>query len=389
MSDVMKSAEEQLAEVLELISEQSKLNPTGKAFVVNTDIFSNCPNYKPILEKLAQEHKVIRINQRPDERELSKPDHSMFEDEHPAEYADYMSYHIALMPSFASFYEQRYESSVLGLDKLDGTTLLQVFDLMLDINDKLSLTASKTVKVHLVPSMIRWQVLLPNDTVRNRNIYCDGRMDAAEFLKTIKVLSSVEVPVKDNWDSILAITVTNRKAFDLAFKQAQRRYATYFGKNKTKKEDEKKTEVASSMNTSTNPSSSHMKADAPAEGAIVESDDFYKLLPEHYDKVKGVLHLSPTLKIIIAKRGKARKRGNEKYFECRVLECVFKTVNSQMSGVNFSTILSLHTNKIGNTEKRKVRNAVDSINTKIVNANGQKNLLKIQANKVFVNNSYL
>lgn len=313
----------------------------------------------------------------------------MFEDEQPAEYADYMSYQIALMPTFIAFYEQQQNASVLGLDKLEGTTLLKVFDLMLDIKDKLSLTASKTIKVHLVPSMIRWQILLPNDTIRNRDIYCDGRMEAAEFLKTINVLSSVGMPVKDNWDSILAITVTDRQTFDLAFEQAQKRYATYLGKSKNKKEDEQKAAAAGSKAANPKPQIIHAKADSPAEEVIIEAYDFYELLPEHYDKVKGILHLSPALKVVIAKRGKAKRNGKEKYFECWLLECVFKTVNSQKTGADFSKILSLQASKIGSAEKRKVRNAVDSINTKIVNAEGPKNLLKIQSNKVFVNSSYL
>lgn len=379
----MKEAEQQLLDVISVVSEQSKLNPEGKAFKLNAENFSDCPNYKPLLEKLEQQYKVIRINQRPDERGLGKPDHSMFEDEQPAAYADYMSYHIALLPSFAAFYEQQYKSSVLGLDKLSSLAFLKVYDVMLDIDEALSMSTSDTVDIPIMRFVLRWSILCPADSPLYRNEYSDARWKAAQFLRDMGILLQAKIPARQGWESKIIVTVKSRSSFKSAL---DKMVANYKSQN-LKKSDKP-------LKPGSEPSKPKAKELTPpkeviSETAETEQDGFNQFLPEHYDKVKGVLHLSPTLKVIIAKRGKAKRSGKERYFECWVLECVFKTVNSQKTGSDFSKILSLQASKIGSTEKRKVRNAVDSINAKIVNANGPKNLLKIQSNKVFVNNSYL
>lgn len=138
-----------------------------------------------------------------------------------------------------------------------------------------------------------------------------------------------------------------------------------------------------------------LEAEKPQQITTVQEDQStqikagYKFTPEHYNKTLGVLTLSPYSKVAIAKRGKAKKKDGQKTLECRILDCVFKTVNSQKTGVDFSTILTLSNSKIGTPEKRKIRNAVDTINKKVVDSNGPERLIIIQNQKVFVNNSYL
>ncbi len=377
----MKEAEQQLLDVLNVVSEQSKLNPEGKAFKLKVDCFSDCPNYKPLLEKLEQQYKVIRINQRPDERGLSKPDHSMFEDEQPAEYADYMSYHIALMPTFAAFYEQQYKSSVLGLDKLSGLAFLKVYDVMLDIEEALSMSVAESVDIPIMRHVLRWTILCPADSPKYRNDYSDARWKAAKFLMDMGVVLQARVPAREGWDSKIVVTVKSRSSFQAALDKMRANYKSQNAKSSGKSLEADNTPSKEPLQ----PKDSNEVSDA----VTPEPDSLYELRPEHYDKAKGVLYLSPRRSVVIARRGKVKRNGKEKYFECWLLECVFNSVNTLKVGADFSKILSLHASKIGNTEKRKVRNAVDSINTKIVKAKGQKNLIKIQSDKVFVNNSYL
>ena len=126
------------------------------------------------------------------------------------------------------------------------------------------------------------------------------------------------------------------------------------------------------------------------EQAFIKSPNSYlPFRPEHYEKAKGRLHLSPFKYAVIAKRGGTKTKTGSEYLECTVLRLVFKNVNTMNSGVTFSKILTLNVGKIGLAEKRKVRNAVDVINRKVIEAGGPKSLIKMQNQKVFVNNSYL
>ncbi len=113
------------------------------------------------------------------------------------------------------------------------------------------------------------------------------------------------------------------------------------------------------------------------------------LRPEDYDKNAGILQLAPFKYVVIARLGKAKKKNGKKTTECWLLECVFKSVNTQKSGVTFSKVLGVNTALIGKTEKRKVINAVDAINKKVTEADGPEKLIKIQEGKIFVNTSYL
>jgi hypothetical protein len=113
------------------------------------------------------------------------------------------------------------------------------------------------------------------------------------------------------------------------------------------------------------------------------------LSPSDYDKPSGSLRLAPHIIVQISKRGTSKNKDGKKYLECLVMERVFKTVNTLKTGITFSKILTLHDDKIGTTEERKVRNAVDAINKKITASKGPERLLRIQNRKVFVHNSYL
>lgn len=118
-----------------------------------------------------------------------------------------------------------------------------------------------------------------------------------------------------------------------------------------------------------------------------------KLTPDQYDKEDGILRLTPFHNIEISKRGTAKRNsavnGQRKYFECWVMERVFKSVNTMREGAKFSRILGVSDKNIGKTEIKKIQNAVTTINKKVVDDEGPKQLLIIQRDKVKINNSYL
>jgi len=115
----------------------------------------------------------------------------------------------------------------------------------------------------------------------------------------------------------------------------------------------------------------------------------HDLQPEHYDKRKGILYLSPTDKVIIAKRGSAKKVNGLKYDQCHLLACLFKNVNTLNKGVKISMVLGVSESKITNSDIKKVRNLLQEINKKVTAVGGPKKLVRLQSQKVFINNSYL
>lgn len=119
-----------------------------------------------------------------------------------------------------------------------------------------------------------------------------------------------------------------------------------------------------------------------------------KLDPGSYDKRTGVLHLAPYHERRIAgkvsvKRPKDGTTDDSKYFQCYVMERVFKTKKTLKHGVEINSILGIHKRLVDKTTTIKIRNAVSEINRKIASDGGPKNLIKIQNGKVFLNNSYL
>lgn len=114
-----------------------------------------------------------------------------------------------------------------------------------------------------------------------------------------------------------------------------------------------------------------------------------KLNDRSYDKYKGILHLDPFHEIKFVKKGKVKRANGTTYEQPRLLECVFKSVNTLNSGVLFSTVLGVHKDNISQKHQRKIENTVSEINKKAEQQMGVKNLIKIQGNKVVLNNSYL
>lgn len=112
--------------------------------------------------------------------------------------------------------------------------------------------------------------------------------------------------------------------------------------------------------------------------------------PDHYNKTKGVLQLSATHKAYIAVRGNAKRPGNKgKYDQCRLMELLFKNVNTLRNGITLSQVLGVNAQLIDKNKQKKVSNMVQEINQKIADVGAPKNLIKIQSKKVIFNASYL
>ena len=139
-------------------------------------------------------------------------------------------------------------------------------------------------------------------------------------------------------------------------------------------------------NTQTDNSQNLIEKPTPPTARQVAVHDFQ---PEHYDKRKGILYLSPTDKVIIARRGSAKKLNGLKYDQCHLLACLFKNVNTLNKGVKISKVLGVSEVKITDSDIKKVRNLLQEINEKVTAVGGPKKLVRLQSQKVFIDSSYL
>ncbi len=287
---------------------------------------------------------------------------------------------LLVAPGFHAHVDEVYRYQSLTVESLSKAAFLAVLDTTYDLRQKMEFTTANTVAIPVVQAKIVFEELRSADE--------DYRHSALGFLKDYGAIDGFS---KDRTQYSVSF---QRRLFDRTYQKIMTRavqegYAQY-------RNDPELTAAIS--NESKRRQAAHAaKEQQPAPIQTIENDTTDRkdvstsltLQPENYNKVKGILHLSPYDKVIVARRGIAKKKDGSKYFECQLLECVFKTVNTQKTGVIFSRILGLHPSKIGIAEIRRVRNAVDAINAKSAAVNGPKNLLKIQTNKVFVNNSYL
>lgn len=61
VSYVMSRVNSQLLKVMSILDEQAKLNPKDADIQLRLELFTDCPDHAPLLNKLEQEYKVINI----------------------------------------------------------------------------------------------------------------------------------------------------------------------------------------------------------------------------------------------------------------------------------------------------------------------------------------
>jgi hypothetical protein len=148
----MTRVNNQLLKLMSILDEQARLNPKGAEIQLRVELFVDCPDHDPLLNKLETEHKVITILQRPDERGFGDPDHGMFEMEQPKNYERYMSYFITLKPTFDEFYKAEYLKQRSTTSTLTDNNRALVIEVMRAIDDELSISGKTQVSIDPVQS---------------------------------------------------------------------------------------------------------------------------------------------------------------------------------------------------------------------------------------------
>lgn len=164
---------------MSIINEQVKLHPKNTAVQIKAELFTDCPDHAPLMDKLEKEHAVIIIEQRPDGRGLSSVDHEMYEFELPQEYVRYMSYYLTIKPTFETFYKSEYVKQRSTTSTLTDNNRALITDIMRAIDDEVSLTGNTDIQLSPIQS----------DELSTKGL---------EFLKKIQAIESYE-PVDDSY----------------------------------------------------------------------------------------------------------------------------------------------------------------------------------------------
>jgi hypothetical protein len=114
-----------------------------------------------------------------------------------------------------------------------------------------------------------------------------------------------------------------------------------------------------------------------------------RLEPGSYDKRTGILHLARFYRVSIAGKLGVKRPSGQKYEQCWVMECIFKSDETISKGVRISALVGKHEDAVDKTTTRKIENAVAEINKKVTDVTHSKNLLMIDDKKVKITPYYL
>lgn len=183
--------EEKLYRIIQAIREAKKATRQGYYVKVYTDDKLKDINEKElrdILLQLQDDEKVIKLQDQP--TKLKPLFQQQLSNELISGIKDYFL--IDVLDDFDTWYEQyllKHKSSIRNMDYIN---LLKIYDIVLDINEELQIGKSATIIVASLPTIVRFRLLFPVDTVGTRDKYRSYREDALKYLEKEGIVSNVE-----------------------------------------------------------------------------------------------------------------------------------------------------------------------------------------------------
>lgn len=141
-----------------------------------------------------------------------------------------------ILEGFDNWYENYLMQQRTGLENLDYINILRIYDVVLDINEQIQLTNQTSVSIHLLPSLIRFSVLFPADTIGMRDKYCETRWDSLKYLREKQIIEEFNHNnAFHRWDTVVTISLKLSK-FDDFYHKIQDEYVK---RNKPDQKEEK------------------------------------------------------------------------------------------------------------------------------------------------------
>jgi|GEM_PF-1791793 len=141
---------------------------------------------------------------------------------------------IEILDAFDNWYENYLMSQKTELPNLDNINLIRIYDVVLDINEQVQLTRKTTIQIPILPSVVRFNILFPADTIGIRDEYCQNRLNSLKYLNGAGVIDEY-THGREGWDTIVSISFALSK-FEEFYKKIK---VEYIKRNKANEKDEK------------------------------------------------------------------------------------------------------------------------------------------------------
>jgi hypothetical protein len=128
---------------------------------------------KTILHKLETDNKIIEV--------VSVPERGI------RNARNYFT--IKLLEGFDGWYDTWLLDKKSSLEYIDYINLLKIYDVILDIDEKLQLAGKTDITIPALPHIVRFQILFPVDSLSMRDTYINSRWDAVIYLQGKGVVS--------------------------------------------------------------------------------------------------------------------------------------------------------------------------------------------------------
>lgn len=197
--------EEKLQKIVSRLKDERDLTRKGYKTKVTFDDSSftkiRIQDICKILLKLQDDEKILTILDAYQLADTLDP-YDKAKDEN---YDDVEIIDVELSEGFDSWYENYLMGQKTSLENLDFINMLRIYDIVQDINEQVQLTHKTTVHINLLPSLIRYRVLFPADTIGFRDEYCQQRLNSLKYLKEKDVIIDYSHG-RDGWDTIITVS---------------------------------------------------------------------------------------------------------------------------------------------------------------------------------------
>jgi hypothetical protein len=200
MFDEEFTPDEKIWEVIKAIKDANALAPTKDMAFVDVRKFEKIMSRtecEQIFEKLQRQYECITIGITPD-------------------YTDnfIIRLNITNKPRLDSLSDEIHNKFFSEISRLAPNNFLAVVDIFRDIMDNLQMTTANEVVIPIMPSVLRFQELMPNDSPNSINNYCELRVKAVNYLKDNGRIENFEIenaPELPRWKRKITIFVDRIK----------------------------------------------------------------------------------------------------------------------------------------------------------------------------------
>jgi hypothetical protein len=235
--------EEKLEKVIFKLKEERKITRKGHKtrVVFNDRSFSRVriDDVCKILLQLQDDEKILKIIDALQPIE-TVPTEQIINPSNNDDYEGVEVITVELGEEFDGWYENYLMGKKTDLGNLDYINMLRIYDVVLDINEQIQLSGKAEVNIYLLPRLMRFNILLPADSIALRDRYCEYRWNSLKYLQEKEAI--VSFSYKEGlrrWDTVITVFLKLNK-FDEFYRKIKDEYVK---RNKSdENEEESKTE---------------------------------------------------------------------------------------------------------------------------------------------------